>query len=339
MRKSKELETQPAVPDWRELIGYEDTTQSWAQLIAAGRLPPVMLLVGREGLGKTLLLAKLAAFYLCEHGTACGHCEACEWLLNDSHPEVLWIQATQGKLVLEDASRLQEHLALSPGPGVKARIVVVVDADQLGPQAANRLLKTLEEPPPRTAILMSTSRVQALLPTVLSRCVRWRLTPPPYEQTKAWLLSRTHAEGFEHATPIAIERALKNAGLAPGKALSMLRQSLSEDDGKSPLDDLTERLTQTLAGPPIIPSQALAMAETLSKGSGINLSELTELYERSLNATYWQWCQTEDTRLPSVSVIAKRREELRQIKRLGRRERVPLNAQLAMEALALGAKV
>jgi len=166
--KDQEAPTHPTVPDWRLLFGYDEPTKAWADMIAAGRLPPVMLLVGREGLGKRLLLAKLAALYLCRTGNACGACDSCQWLLSDSHPEVLWIESSQGKLALDDATRLQDHLSLSPGTGIKARIAVVVDADQLNTQAANRLLKTLEEPPPRTAILMSTSRVHGMLPTVLS---------------------------------------------------------------------------------------------------------------------------------------------------------------------------
>lgn len=314
------------------LTGFDHEIKAWADLIQADRMPPVMLLVGREGLGKTLLLAKLAALYQCQTGNACGICDSCEWLKNDSHPEVLWIQGEQGKLNIDEAARLQDHLSLNPGPGVRARLAIVVDADQLGSQAANRLLKTLEEPPPRTAILMSTSRMHALLPTVLSRCVRWRLSPPPVDQTRDWLLKAAQAEGLELASSAAVERALKSAGLAPGKALTLLREEGSDSE------ELLNRLTETLAGPGLSPGQSLAMAETLSKGTGHSIGELTELYERSLNATYWGWCDSDS--VPSVSVVSvyERRERLRHLKRLGRRERVPLNPQLAMEALAFTAQ-
>lgn len=320
------------IPDWRSMFGHDQVREAWSEMIRADRLPPVVLLVGREGIGKRLLLAQLAALYLCRTTTACGQCEGCQWLLSDSHPEVLWIESAEGKLAIDDASRLQDHLSLSPGTGIKARIAVIVNVDQLNTQAANRLLKTLEEPPPRTAILMSTSRVHGMLPTVLSRCVRWRISPPPIEDSRRWLIMRAGDEGLTDLSPSAIDDALKYAGLAPGKAWEFLQGLENETQ------DLGQRISATLLegiqGRPTSPGEALRMAEVLAKESGLSLGELTELYERSLNKTYWQLHGSDGYPLPHVWSVTERREQLRVLKRLSRRGRVPLNAQLAMEALA-----
>src|SRR5690606_29558793 len=115
----------------------------WRRLVAEDRLPPVLLITGREGLGKRLLLAALAAMHVCETGVACGACAPCRLLQAGTHPELLWLESETGKLMIEDASALQEHVALSAARDVRARLAVMVDADQMTTQAANRLLKTL----------------------------------------------------------------------------------------------------------------------------------------------------------------------------------------------------
>ena len=107
---SKQLKA-PVIPDWRSLFGHDQVSGAWSEMIGAGRLPPVVLLVGREGIGKRLLLARLAALYLCRTTTACGQCDACQWLLSDSHPEVMWIESAEGKLAIDDASRLLARTA------------------------------------------------------------------------------------------------------------------------------------------------------------------------------------------------------------------------------------
>jgi DNA polymerase III delta prime subunit len=235
---------------------------------------------------------------------------------------------------LDDAARLQDHLSLSPGPGVRARVVVIVDADQLNPQAANRLLKTLEEPPPRTAILMSTSRLHAMLPTVLSRCIKWRLSPPPVHESQKWLFDRTQEERRDaNITPEIIVQALKSSGLAPGKAW----QSLQSPDLRTL--DLIRQMATALARPERSPAEALKQAEMWSKGSNLTLPELTELYERGLNETYWQWSEADGQPRPLVRSVVERREHLRVLKRLSRKGRVLLHAQLAMEALAFNTKL
>jgi len=162
--------------------------------------------------------------------------------------------------------------------------------------------------------------------------VRWRVTPPPVESSRQWLLQRAAGEGLADVTAMLADEALKNAGLAPGKAWQLVQGLESETQ------DLLQRISATLldaaSGKPLTVAQSLRMAEALAKESGLSLAELTELYERSLNRTYWQWQESNAHPIPHVWSVVERREHLRVLKRLTRRGRVPLNAQLAMEALA-----
>ncbi len=295
----------------------------WKELFQLGRMPHVTLLEGRSGIGKSRLLAALAALHVCEQRSACGSCGQCKALQAGLHPEVLWLDdpAGTGKLPLELIGELQEHLSLSPAPPVRYRLAVLVDADRLTPQAANSLLKILEEPPPAARILLSTSRPKALLDTILSRCVKWRLAPPPAAESLRWLAAKAKAEGVE-ATPAALEAALKRAGLAPGAAWRLL----SEVDHSADLQQRFARLMTVQR-----PDAATWEAEALIRDFGMDLPTLLEAFERELNARYAQGLGGES----GATRLALRREKLRELKALAVGARIPLNSSLSLESLAL----
>lgn len=226
------------LPDWRGLLGHQAATDSWRTLAARDRLPQVMLLVGRSGVGKRALLAMHAALSLCrrraEGAGACGVCGECRAVLQGSHPEVLWIEPDPetGKILIETAADLQDFLSLEPGsrggrPGT--RLALVADCDRMSTQAANRLLKTLEEPAARVRIVMTTSRPRAVLETVRSRCVAWRLTPR-VEATLPWLAERLQSRGLETPDEASLRAWLKRAGLAPGEALRLALEAVAGGD-------------------------------------------------------------------------------------------------------------
>lgn len=309
-----------ALPLWDDLIGMDDVLVRWRQLVAAERLPTVILLTGRDGIGKRALLSALAAMHVCETGVACGTCRPCLWHLSGAHPEVLWVQGDDGKILLEQTRALQDHLSLSATSDVKARVAIMVDVDQMSLQAANSLLKTLEEPPPRTRILMSTSRPQALPDTVLSRCVRWRISPPEEATSRAWLSAKL-AEKNVVTTDVMLAKLLKAAGLAPGRAL---RLGLGEGFADMP----------SLFGAPTI-GAALRIAEVWARESGLSAGALLVEAEMGLNQYYADGAGEAAAR-PALNV-----DQVRQIraafiaaKELALRGKVPLNGQLVMERLA-----
>ena len=113
---------------------------------ANGKIPHVLLLSGREGLGKSLFAHGIAASFFCRTGNACGECDQCTAVMAESHPEVFSLDTEGAVIKVEDAILVQQHLELHSQASY--RIVIISDIDLLTQQASNRLLKTLEEIPP-----------------------------------------------------------------------------------------------------------------------------------------------------------------------------------------------
>ena len=328
MASTEELQVKPE--PWLQLIGYDHPLKAWSDLYAAGNMPAVLLLTGRPGIGKKGLLGALAALHLCATNSACGQCAGCQWLLAGVHPEVLWLDGSAGALRIDAAEQLQEHLELNPGSGSSHRLVVMVDADQLNKPAANRLLKILEEPPPRARILLSTSRVGAMLPTVLSRCVRWQVTPPPLVLSRAWLAQRMAEAKAPPCSDDELDACLRQAGLSPGLALAMLRSG--QVGGREEFHGLLSATTAV---------QVLEWSQQLVRGSGLTTAEMLQEWDIAINHSYRQrlgLIQPAVGTRPAASLnpvqLAQRRSLLSQARKLVCGAQVPLNAQLLTEALA-----
>lgn len=324
-KKTPEITQTERLPDWRNHIGSTEDMAAWRTLIATSRMPQVLLLDGRQGCGKRALLAAMVAMHFCADGRACGECDGCKLVLSGNHPEVLWLESTDGKYRIEDAANIQEHLSYAPGGNARDRIVVIVDADKLIMQAANRLLKTLEEPPEWARVYMSTSRLDAILPTVLSRCVRWKVKPPPEHVATQFLRGAFERAGREVPSDDDLFDLLKRSGLTPGKALHRAGLEL----GGEHKEGLSERLAALLQSTSVY--SAVEAAAAIVDGSRPDLAELLEELEIELNNQYWQAFH-KNVR-PDLVTIKKRRELLKQIRFLAVKNKIALNAQMVFESI------
>ncbi len=196
--------------------------EAWSRLQAqraAGRLPHALLIHGPAGVGKGGLARLLAHALLCEapgdQGRACGACRACTLLAAGSHPDFLeLVPEEEGKAIRIDAVRgLGAALALASQYG-GARVAVIDPADAMNTAACNSLLKTLEEPPPGTHLLLVSARPARLPATVRSRCQRLALAPPSPEDARNWLAQRLD-------DPAAAPALLAATGGAPLAALAL----------------------------------------------------------------------------------------------------------------------
>jgi DNA polymerase III subunit delta' len=154
------------------------------------RMPHALLIHEAPGTGGGWLAAWAAALVLCERGNAapCGECVACRRVANLQHPDVSWVrpQEESRQIRIEQVRELSAELALtSHGGGYK--VGIISPADALNRFAANALLKTLEEPPARTLLILVATEPSRLPPTVLSRCQKLRLRAPPRAESVAWL--------------------------------------------------------------------------------------------------------------------------------------------------------
>jgi DNA polymerase-3 subunit delta' len=187
---------------------------------AQGHLPHALMIHESPGSGGEWLALWCAQLVLCEqHALApCGTCRSCSRVAANQHPDLSWIAPEEGsrQLKIEQVRALGQELALtSHGGGYK--VAVLSPADLLNRFAANALLKTLEEPAPRTLLILVVTQPSRLPATILSRCQRIRVPAPPRVESLRWL---TEARG-----PNAWEAALDTLGEAP---LSVVRADPGE---------------------------------------------------------------------------------------------------------------
>ncbi len=190
---------------WHGILGHDDVAEQFRRALKRERLASSFLFVGPEGIGKRTFALKLAQALLCQTRSEkamdpCGACPACVQVDADSHPDLMVVSKPKLKsflplelLIGDQEHRMREGLchsiALKPLMGGR-KVAVVDDADYLNPEGANCLLKTLEEPPPRSVLILIGTSPAKQLPTIRSRCqlVRFRPLSP---DVVAELLTRT----------------------------------------------------------------------------------------------------------------------------------------------------
>lgn len=190
--------------------------ERWTQVLGnlqAGRLGQALLLAGPRGVGKRAFAAKLAAVLLCEDAgeKPCGSCRSCVQREAGSHPNLLRLEPAEDKrdIAIDDVRALQERLHLSSHYG-QAKVAIVAPADALNAQGVNALLKTIEEPPANTHLVLVSERWRALPATLRSRCQILRFAPPPRAAALEFLRSR-----FPDAAPAALDPWLRAPLAAP----------------------------------------------------------------------------------------------------------------------------
>jgi DNA polymerase-3 subunit delta' len=170
-------------PAWEALGDY----------LREARLPEALLIHGPEGVGKRDLAEAFARRLLCQGNgdELCGQCVGCRLWEGGTHPHYHAVQPEEpGKMIVVDAIRtLTVRFALKPQYAAW-RLAVIDPADAMNISAANALLKTLEEPPERSLLILLSSAPGRLPATILSRCQRLPVHPPSKAQALEWLASR-----------------------------------------------------------------------------------------------------------------------------------------------------
>lgn len=229
-------------------------------------MPHGLLIQGRRGIGKLMFARHLTQSLLCEMPSGpernpCGACPACVWFEGGNHPDFRLLEpesiSSGGSGELDEKAdvkgrdtdkkgspfiTIHQVRALTDFVGLSthrdgARVILIHPAEALNAHSANALLKTLEEPPPRTVFLLVSHQPQRLLPTIRSRCQVLEMPMPDRQTAVDWLSDK----GVEQA-----ELCLAQAGGAPLAALEMggrdyqtqrraFLLQLGEDEGRDPL--------------------------------------------------------------------------------------------------------
>jgi DNA polymerase-3 subunit delta' len=164
-----------------------------------GRLAHAYLFHGPRGSDKEAMARTLAKALNCLKKThdCCDACDSCRRIDAGVHPDVYWVrpESKSRRITVEQIREFENAVNLKPSLG-RVKVGVLVDADCLGEEASNAFLKTLEEPPAQTIIILLTAEPQRLLPTILSRCLRISFGPSgaraasPYRAQLLPLLSK-----------------------------------------------------------------------------------------------------------------------------------------------------
>jgi DNA polymerase-3 subunit delta' len=209
------------LPAW-----IEPAWQRLGEARGQGRLPHALLLIGAEGVGKHTLATHLASALLCgarrPDGTACGQCSACGWLRAGTHPDLLELRPEEaGKAIKVDQVRaLCSELGMTSHAG-HHKVAIISPADAMNTNAANSLLKTLEEPTDNTLLVLLTALPGKLPATIRSRCQQLRVPLPRRAVAQRWL----ETQGVAAA---AAGHCLQMAAGAPLKALLLAHSELGE---------------------------------------------------------------------------------------------------------------
>lgn len=212
---------------WEDVRGHAEIIRRLRRLVPAGRVPHALLFSGAAGVGKRRTARVLARTLLCAAGgdAPCGRCDACRTMAAGVHPDYFEVAPeVRGKsaaMIRTDAVR-DILVAASAAPVAAERRVILVDgAERMNAQAANRLLKTLEEPLGEILFILVTSAYDAILPTIRSRAVRVAFGTLPAADIEAALRAR----GVHDAAAIA---ALADGSL--GRAYDLAAAGLGGRD-------------------------------------------------------------------------------------------------------------
>jgi len=193
------------------LIGNDEVKESLRRVLTGGRVPGSMLFTGEQGIGKKLFALELAKALNCRNRNgveACDECSSCkrisrstfppfsddddnrERLIWSEHADLAMVRPFKQIIRVKNLMReLEREANFRPFEGA-ARIFIVEDADTMNDHAANALLKTLEEPPPTTHIVLTTSNPTALLATIRSRCQIIRFAPIAADLIETFLVEQ-----------------------------------------------------------------------------------------------------------------------------------------------------
>lgn len=228
---------------WQGIAGHDEIAERFRRGLERGRMASTFLFVGPPGVGKRTFALKLAQSLLCQTRSAaaldpCGVCACCVQVAAGVHPDLLLISKPADKSFIplscflgDDQHRMRAGLchdiALKPFMGGR-KIALIDDADYLNEEGANALLKTLEEPPPRSLLILLGTSADKQLPTIRSRSQIISFRPLPEPLIAQLLVSQGLVADPAEAARLAAfsEGSLERAGTGRSRAVAVSHAAL-----------------------------------------------------------------------------------------------------------------
>ena len=194
---------------FKDIIGQKKAINILLGTMARDRMPSAYLFAGESGIGKKLTAINLAKTLNCQNSRealsvmrdgikdknslritdhasridCCDECSSCKKIDSRTHPDFLMAAPEKGEIRVDEIRMIEDVISLAPYEG-KRKVVIVDDAETMNPSAANAFLKTLEEPPPQSIIILISASPDRLPETIRSRCSRINFSPLAPEQCK-----------------------------------------------------------------------------------------------------------------------------------------------------------
>jgi DNA polymerase-3 subunit delta' len=202
------------VPGFDSIIGQQNPIRLLKTFLSNGTLPHALLFTGIEGIGKRLAAREVALALNCLSpravkgdqflsSQACGMCTTCRQIVSKSHPDVHLIEPQGNLLRIDQIRKLIQTLAMKPF-SARHRVAVIAQAQAMNMEAANALLKILEEPPEHTTLILTAQHRSELLPTIVSRCRQIAFNPLSSTDLKTLLADKLSSDPSRMNTVVAM---------------------------------------------------------------------------------------------------------------------------------------
>lgn len=195
--------------NFTDIIGQEQIKEHLRNAISTGKVSHAYIINGERNSGKEFIARVFAMALQCEKGEIepCGECHSCKQALSRNHPDIIYVSHEKpGTIGVEDIrTQINADIAVKPYSSPH-KIYIMNEGEQMTVQAQNALLKTLEEPPEYAVILILTTQVEALLPTILSRCVVLNMKPVSDVLVKKYLMEDLGVPDYKANICVAFAR-------------------------------------------------------------------------------------------------------------------------------------
>jgi DNA polymerase-3 subunit delta' len=207
--------------DFNDIVGQEQIKEHLMNVLAAGKVSHAYILNGEKSSGKEFIARVFAMALQCEKGgnNPCQECHSCRQALSYNQPDIIYVSHEKPNTISVDDIRTQVNndVAIKPYSSPH-KVYIINEAEKMTPQAQNGILKTLEEPPEYAVIMLLTTNVNALLPTILSRCVVLNMKPVSDDKVREFLMKEMQIPDYKAEVCVAFARG--NIGKAKALASS-----------------------------------------------------------------------------------------------------------------------
>jgi len=221
-----------AETNWNNIVGQKQLVDNLRGALKFQKISHAYLIQGEKLSGKKMIADIFARALQCEAEEGekpCNQCRSCKQALNRNHPDIIYVEHEKPNVISVDNIRRQINgdIAIKPYSSER-KIYIVDDAQKMNPQAQNALLKTLEEPPEYAVILLLATRAEAMLQTILSRCVTLNTRPVHEELIKSFLMERAKVPDYRAAICASFARGNvgRAAELASNEAFDNMKASV-----------------------------------------------------------------------------------------------------------------